>query len=304
MQYNPKPTRVWSRVQSRCPTDTNSSELVYVPLTNKTIPLAQANYQEQVLSKGNILQYKNNSSKLTKKQKYAQISKGLWCNRQKSYGTQSQTYTNPNTTSLKRVNYIEIPFPNQIVGSPNNISGPYQYNVPNPFGCNTDLLQDGGNLVCNAYVDPCTNKIIQNVNEQQCYPTSCSDVPGPIQYLCWNPKLNTWYPRQRYIMSNSLDKWPLNYKGFVSAVKPESPILEILAYTSNSVTLSWTNPNNNCLPISEYIIFQNGLQIQVLPFTILETTIPTDTPGTYSYYVVALSQTIRSEPSNIVNVSV
>jgi len=306
MQYNPNPTRVWSRVQSRCPTDSESSALVYVPLTNNTVPQAEANYQEKVLYKGNILQYKNNSSRITKKQKYSQISKGLWCNRQKSYATQSQTYTNPNTTSLKRVNYIEIPFPNQIVGSPNNISGPYQYQVPNPFNCSANnVLQDGGNLVCNAYVDPCTNKIIQKVYEQECYPTYCSDVPGTVQYLCWNPKLDTWFPKQRYVMNNSLNKWPLNYKGLISAVKPSSPVLKLESSTSTSVTLSWLNNNSkNCLPISQYIIYQNGLQIQTVSFTILTTTISITTPGTYSFYVVALSRTIKSEPSNIISITV
>ena len=94
MSYNPNPTRVWSRVQDRCTyTDNSSYENVYVPLTRTTMPLSLANYQAQVISKGNILQYKKNSSQLTKKQKYTQICKGLWTNRTKSYATQTQTYT-------------------------------------------------------------------------------------------------------------------------------------------------------------------------------------------------------------------
>jgi hypothetical protein len=217
--YNPVPPRVWSRVQNQCVYDSdNSSNLVYVPLTNQNVPLAQAIQQDKQLYKGNILQYKGNSSMLTKSQKYAQISKGMWTNRKKSYSTQTQTYTNPNMTSLQRVNYIEIPFPNQIVGSPNNISGPYQYGIPNPFDCSSNFLIDGGNLVCNAYVDPCTGEVTQNLVQQKCFPTTCSDVPGPIQDLCWDPKVQTWFPRQRYFMNNSGNKWPQGYKGLQSAV--------------------------------------------------------------------------------------
>jgi len=218
VSYNPIPPRVWSRVQDRCTFETSASN-VFVPLLNKIVTPLEANYYNKQIEKGNILQYKKNSSNLTKKQKYSQISKGLWTNRTKTYATQSDTYTNPNTTSLKRVNYTEIPFPNTLVGQPNNISGPYQYNTPDPFGCKTTLLKDGGSLVCNTYVNPCTNQVFEKTYIQQCNPTSESDVPGKIQLLCWNSKLNTWYPRQRYIMTNSGTKWPEGYKGFVSAVK-------------------------------------------------------------------------------------
>ena len=123
--YNPLPPRVWSRVQHPCTYTVDSSyNSIYIPLTNETVSPVVALYKDKQLYKGNILQYKNNSSNLTKNQKYSKISKGLWCNRTKVFATQSQTYTNPNTTSLKRINAVDIPFPNQIVGSPNNISGP------------------------------------------------------------------------------------------------------------------------------------------------------------------------------------
>jgi len=214
--YNPIPPRVWSRVQNQCTFKTTNSD-VYVPLLNKTITPLAANYYEQQIAKGNVLQYKKNSSSLTKKQRYSQISKGLWTNRTTTYASQSQTTTNPNTRSLKRVNYTEYPFPNTLVGKPNNISGPYQYDVPDPFGCNTNILKDGGSLLCNTYVQPCTDQVIEQTYSQQCYPTSDSDVPGKIQLLCWDPRLNSWYPKQRYIMTNSGTKWPEGYKGFVSA---------------------------------------------------------------------------------------
>ena len=208
--YLPNPTRVWSRVQSEC---------TYQPDTTQIFN----NFDKQMLEKGNILQYKKNSANLTKQQKYAQFARGGGPSRRKSYATQTQTYTNPNTNSFKRVNSIEIPFPTTIVGSPNNISGPYQFNVPNPYGCPGNNLESGGTLICDTVVNPCTKQIIQICPDKQtCFPITASDVPGfsnptVLKNLCWDSNLQTWYPRQRYTMSNGGNKWPQNYKGLVSA---------------------------------------------------------------------------------------
>jgi predicted RND superfamily exporter protein len=92
VNYNPKITRTWSRNQGVC-----SSLTQNVGSVN--------NYNDaQVQHKYEVLQYKNNSSNLTKKQVYSLMSKGQWTARNKSWATQSQTYTNPNTNNLKRVN--------------------------------------------------------------------------------------------------------------------------------------------------------------------------------------------------------
>lgn len=221
MSYNPVPPRVWSRVQNPCTFIVPGSTYTeaYIPLIGQTISQAQANYEEKLIYKGNILQYKGNSSRLTKSQKYTQLAKGCGPNRQKVFATQSQTYTNPNTTGLLRVNYTTYPYPNQVVGAPNNISGPFQYNVSNPNGCSGTALQDGGALVCGTIANPCNGQIIQQgaTSSVICNPASASDVPG-IAILCWDKKAQTWFPRQRYFMNNSADKWPEGYKGFVSAV--------------------------------------------------------------------------------------
>ena len=244
----PNPSRVWSRVQNRCTTNQNNidiiNDIVYVPLTNQYLTPGQAQYEEQIFQKANILQYKKNSSNLTKKQKYSQISKGFGNARKKCYATQSVTYTKPNTSSYLRVNYNSVPYPNNLVGSPNNISGPYQTNIPDPFNCiSNNILQDGGNLVCNAIVDPCSGKIIETFKNNLCYPTTCSDVPGPPIELCWNPSVQTWYPRKRYTMSNGLDKFPVNYKGFVSAI----PIPEIIPIVNNYLNeINNIIDNSNC----------------------------------------------------------
>jgi hypothetical protein len=100
INYNPQPPRVWTRVQNPCSTNQNNTniqnDIVYIPLTNQYVTPLEAQYQAQLLSKGNILQYKNNSANLTKSQKYSRISNGLSITRKKSYATQSVTYTNPN----------------------------------------------------------------------------------------------------------------------------------------------------------------------------------------------------------------
>ena len=293
MSYNPNPTRVWSRVQDRCTyTDNSSYENVYVPLTRTTMPLSLANYQAQLIAKGNILQYKKNSSQLTKKQKYTQICKGLWTNRTKSYATQTQTYTNPNTSNLLRVNYNNIISP-----STSYINGPYNYSIPYPNGCISDTIKDGGALLCNTVANPCTDEVIEVNKTLQCYPTTCSDVPGPEQLLCWDSQLNTWYPRQRYIMPTSGTGYPEGYKGFVSALKPPTPILTLDASGTSYVTLSWTVLPNKCIPISSYNIYLNGQIYTNVPYTITSITID----GLYcsnTFYVASLSNTIESTLSN------
>ena len=225
-KYNPEPPRVWSRVQDRCTylTERDYKNEVYIPVLKKTIPRAQALEELKMINKGNVLQYTKNSSRITKAQRYSQICKGKWTNRTVSFASQSETYTNPNTRSLKRVNYVDIPL-NTVPGLPNNPSGPYQFGGINPFLCNTTAIQDGGQLVCNEVVEPCTGKTIRRTNKELCFPTSASDVPGKQMYLCWSNRIQTWFPRTQTTMNNSGTKWPFNYKGFVSACHSEIDII-------------------------------------------------------------------------------
>jgi len=301
--YNPVPTRVWSRVQAPCTyTDTGSTyETAYVPVLNKTLPLSQAIALEQNLYKGNILQYKGNSSRITKKQKYAQLAKGMWCNRTKVFATQGITYTNPNTTGLMRVNYTTLPFPNQIVGQPNNISGPFQYNVPSPYGCPTTSVQEGGSLVCGTFVNPCTNEVIQRVPQPAliCNSSTASDVPGIPVELCWTPKVQTFFPKNNLTNSNSLDKWPEGYKGLVSAITPSAPVLSSAEGGYGSVTLSWIYNFNLCIPVSSFHVYQNGTLVQIVPYPITSTIVNNlNNNTTYIFYIVALSNTTPSDNSN------
>ena len=112
MAYNPNPPRVWSRVQNQCSliTDTNQNNNgeVVLPYAGIVVPVSEYYNKLAQINKGNILQYKANSAQLTKQQIYSQMAKGMWTNRNTTWATQSQSYTNPNTQSLKRSGAINI----------------------------------------------------------------------------------------------------------------------------------------------------------------------------------------------------
>jgi len=283
IKYNPIPSRVWNRVQGRCSTDSYEPNINY----------SRNDYEKQMLLKGNILQYKKNSSNLTKNQRYTQIAKGMWTNRTKSWATQSQTYTNPNISSLLRVN-------SDFLDPLNNAFSKRS----NPFGCSTNVIQNGGNLVCNTIVNPCTQEVIKKTQSQQlCNPTADSDVPGQIQYLCWNDGTQTWYPRQRYIMPTTTDKWPTGYKGFVSAYIFSGPVLTGESINKN-ISISWTFTDSVCLPITSFNIYQNGILLQNVPVSQTSFIINEPEEGTFILYVTSLSNTTESNKSNIVSITI
>jgi len=310
MSYNPIPPRVWSRVQNPCtfivPGDQYLSS--YIPLTGQTVSQAQADYEIKQLYKGNILQYKENSAMLTKSQKYSQLARCAGPNRRKVYATQSETYSNPNSTGLLKQNFVTYPFPNQLVGAPNNISGPFAYGIPNPDGCSGNSVQDGGTLVYGTYVNPCSNEVIKNCVRPAtiCNPASASNVPG-YSFLCWNIRSQTWFPKPRYFMNNSTDKWPINYKGLVSAIDlVSSPILYGCLNTINSVILNWT-PSSTCYGVIEkYIVnYSDGCNsftsdVGNILSTIINGLISNTT---YTFSVVGISSTgTTSKPSNSINI--
>jgi len=251
-----------------------------------------------MLNKGNVLQYKKNSSNLTKKQQYALIAQGKWVNR-KTWATQSASgYTNPNTKGLQRVNSVDLAID---VGAAEPI-----------------IIQDLGNLVCGTLENPVTGQVIfRQPKNDLCFPTYCSDVPGPITDLCWNDGIVSWFPRTRTTMPVSGDKFPVNAT-LLSAAVIDPPILTLTSYTDTTVTLSWTIPESG-LPITSFIVYQNvnGIFVptgsvfgQVDPITnliVLTTTYTVSgvTNGQlHAFYVKSVSNTqptrSESKPSNIV----
>lgn len=318
--YVPIPSHLWYRENTKC-SEYNPGE-------------------QAMLMKGNILQYKKNSSNLTRNQIYSKIARGYWINRNTTWATQQNDgYSNPNTKYLKRIGAINIainPETGQIIGpttlpvtcptnpyqpSPilptiggessnnvflnsnlsekdfldqnfldkiisndflfnkyfsntfteNNINQNINYNssinlaLPinkkniNPKNINSKninkkniikqllfkeknnnkkfknqnitkqiiiendsalpyvqppkptepiVIQDGGELICSITEIPCTDYVKKTISQQFCNPTTDSDVPGELSLLCWNDTFQTWYPRQKTIMTNSGNKWP------------------------------------------------------------------------------------------------
>lgn len=278
--YNPVPARVWSRVQSKCTfmaedtnTNTNTNTLNY--------------YRDLQMRKGNVLQYKANSASFTKVERYARAVKGCGPNRKKLYATQSETYTNPNTSNMARSGYTV--YPNE---TSNNSSNP----------CATIL--DGGTLICGTLATPCSNEILKSAPKSSiiCNPSSASNVPGS-HILCWDYRVQPWYPKPRYVMNTTTDKWPQGYKAFVSAVRPVAPVVYLISQLTDSVTIAWAiNKSSNCMPITAYNIYVNNqiyatVNNSVTSYSVL---LSSGSGSNIIIYVISVSSSISSNPSNII----
>jgi hypothetical protein len=235
----PNPTREWQRVENICITD------------NITIDPKQSLFLKMQY-KGNILQYKKNSTSMTKNQQYSLIAQGKWLLRKKTYATQSATYTNPNTNSLYRPNKINIdvnngnlptikppsnckqaiiPLASDLPEVLSNITGnaPVLPPVPPiviptnqliaglaglPSGNSviSNVIENGGSLRCNIQENPCTGKIIKYIQASECYSVSCSDVPRGSINYLCYIPRPLYYPRQKTTMNTTDSKWPYGSK--------------------------------------------------------------------------------------------
>jgi hypothetical protein len=211
--YNPNPARAWNRVQHPCtyePISTpNASDPIYIPALKKFVPYSEVGSVVQMLYKGNILQYKDNSSNLTKNQRYAKVARGRLNGRTTSWATQSDKYTQPNTRFFKRVNILGNIL---LDGTPTDAPITCDPNTPQ----DQIVVENGGTLVCKVQYNPCTGETKVAPPRELCFPTTCSDVPGNISLLCYNDSVPTYFPRYRYKMGSSGDKWPQGYKGLKS----------------------------------------------------------------------------------------
>jgi len=344
--YLPQPPRAWSRVQNSCSLniDADDTGFVKVPYTNQLVPASALGEKIAMLNKGNVLQYKANSSNLTKTQRYSKIAKGQWVNRNTTWATQStRGYTNPNTTSLKRsgnvVNIAIDPITGAIIGPttasvtcpqlviPVNIGLPQNIrsvknepDIPPPVEpipgidlfppiipdnqVEPIVIQDEGVLICSIQENICTGETKRSLSQQLCNPTTDSDVPGQIQQLCWNDGTPTWYPRQRYVMTNSANKWPVNAE-LVGAIHIIPPIIISITNNSNMVVLTWTQ-DEQCLQVSNYNIYQNGELIKIVSGTTFTTEFIVNNCETYEYYIIGENKTAKqvSDKSNIVTIDI
>jgi hypothetical protein len=243
-EYNPLPPREWVRFHNRC------------SQRNEPTISAAESYLLQMNRKANILQYNNNSARFNKNQKYGQLANRYF----KTFGSQTQTYSNPNIKLFERTNetYKVLPnvnvindadvtqiqnincikdkiqdiFPNlPAIGgdggnqpiippqpeiSPSNPSNPPY--IPPP-GVTIYVVPDGGKLLCNRIQDPCTGDILDKTREKICFPTSCSDVPGKIELLCWSGREPVYFPKVKRTYGTSGNKWPTNAK-FIRTANP------------------------------------------------------------------------------------
>lgn len=337
--YLPNPPRAWSRVQNSCSLSDDFQEggQVKLPYSGKLVSTSTLYLEYAMLNKGNVLQYKKNSSNLTKQQRYAQIAKGLWTNRNTTWATQStRGYTNPNNQSLERANSINItldgapttapvtcPKPSNIINNPlppsNNTGSANPEVIPPPPPPPTEssgttlppviveppiepiVIRDLGTLVCGTQENVCTGEIIRQPTDIICHPTSDSDVPGSIMELCWNDGTPTWYPRQRYIMTNSTNKWPVNAT-LLSAINIPAPVVSV-TNIGYEVTLTWKQ-DETCLPVTEFIIYEDDIPIKIVSGTTFSTTVTVENCIIYTFYIVGTNGTIISVPSNTLSVTV
>ena len=83
--YNPTIKRTWSRLDNPC--------------------IFSASYVDNsVINKQKILNYPKNSSNFTQREIYSLMCKGKWIYKNKTWATQTATYTNPNINNLVLVN--------------------------------------------------------------------------------------------------------------------------------------------------------------------------------------------------------
>lgn len=315
-EYLPQPPRAWSRVQNDC---------TYPPQVGDPVQLIADNAFLQMMRKGNVLQHKHNSWRMSRREAYSRMARGFnGPLRNQTFATQSETYTDPNIRRWARVGARTIPYPNDAPGEPNNPAGPYAI-IYNQY-CDTLDLVDGGTLVCTPNpTDPCapfadtsTSNYDDNDNNNNritqlavvCAPSTASDVPGPAVSLCWAPALDSWFPRERRQMSNSTNKFPINYQPWRSATRPLAPTLSL---SNDSTTLQWSVIPSRCFPTTAYWLYRLGntnppspTLVAVLPPTTTSFTVPPlvdDAAAAASFTLVNVSGAFSSLPSNVVTIT-
>jgi len=201
--YNPVPTHIGYR-SANC-------DAIYTPgdiVTPEAADLIQQQY------KGNVLQYKENSANYSKSVIYSKIMKGQWSNRKRCFASQGVKYTNPNTRFFARTGETNILLNGVQTFYPTTCP-PYSnlvyYNSNQRANPENGVIANGGILICNKQENKCTGYSHVSVNNNLCFPTSCSDVPGKERLLCYK-QTTPFYPKPKRVMTNTGGKFPINYK--------------------------------------------------------------------------------------------
>jgi len=264
-EYNPLPPREWVRFHNRC------SQRNEIPVSANEAYLLQMN------RKANILQYNNNSARFNKNQKYGQLANRYF----KTFGSQTQTYSNPNIKLFERTNETYKVLPNVTLINENDVTqiqnincikDKIQDNFPNlpsiggnsekeqiiippqpdispsnpsnppyipPPGTIIYVIPDGGKLLCNRIADPCTGDILDKTRDKLCFPTSCSDVPGKIELLCWSGREQVYFPKVKRTYGTSGNKWLINAK----FIRTANPNIKINTFLNNEIQQQFINNN-------------------------------------------------------------
>jgi hypothetical protein len=108
-------------------------------------------------------------------------------------------------------------------------------------------------------------------------------------------------------MNNSTDKWPVNYKGFVSATDFTSSVLYAFTNAPNSITIVWNSTKN----VSGYKIYRatntSGPYLLIAklpvslpyPMTYIDTSLVNNT--TYYYYITSYNGICESNQTTIIS---
>jgi hypothetical protein len=242
--YLPYPPRLWHRSISPCYEFIQDTR-VFIPYLKRDIPTSELGALISMFRKGNVLQYPANRSGDSKNKKFSNISKG-YGKRKKGWGTQTDSFTNPNISKLERKNANVLannpndvfffpecqlpikknklfPIPSQPTnpvnypdvpdGTPNEpTNGPIAYPIvptPDPGKLNPSIIE-GGNLITCTTENICSGIVLSTLEQIACHPTSDSDVPGPIINLCYPKNIPVTIPRQRTTYVSNATKWPIN----------------------------------------------------------------------------------------------
>ena len=219
--YIPIPSNNWSRVrEEQCDINNNNNN-------NNEL-------DSKYIKKGNILQYKKNSTNLTKLQKYSQLAKGYKQSRTNAYASQSQTYTNPNIQNLNNVNGMLVPNNTNCLNIkcyPSSAS-----NVPG----NTQL---------------CWSNKIQTIypRQKRIMPTSTSSLATGYKNLTSAIHLIPQTLTGNIINTELTLTWNINNENIINYnIYQDDNLIKIIKYPNNSLILNTTEPH------TYYIISQNN----------------------------------------------
>ena len=301
--YLPQPPRAWSRVQNSCSlinnTDNNNS-LVKDPYTGELVTSFVLGARVAMLNKGNVLQYKANSSNLTQAQRYSKIAKGQWVNRNTTWAIQStRGYTNPNTTSLKRdgnINIVIDPITGAIIGP--TLAPPTCPKPINPIYPALPSNGGGGSDIKDPNIPPPVEPSPGSNVFPEIVPIT-PEEPIIIQdggNLICSVQENVCTGETKRSLSQQLCHPTINI---------DTPIITSIISNENNVTLTWTL-SSLCLPATGFNIYQDGILVKVVDGNIFTANISVSYCEIYEYYIVAENSTAKvvSKQSNIVSVSI